>query len=165
MSTHESQLSILDLLPPRTRRADPVSSRRAESELRHSGTLTGQQTITIQLVTQYPGKNPHELELLGTLNHTQLCRRLPECGLFQIQCGTFDSQWWPACDCGPWCEHIQAERLCREYKRIRVTDPKRRKSEYRWIEGRAELQVSDVPKATKDRSVVRAVSDAVQESK
>lgn len=138
----QSQLQIT-FLPPRTRRADPASSRRAESDLRRSGTLSGQQMIVTRLVSLHPGKNAKQLERLGSLNQIQLCRRLPECGLFQIQCGTFDSTWFPGCACGPWCEHVNAEMLCREYGRIRITDPHRRKNEYRFAGEQIELKVTD----------------------
>jgi hypothetical protein len=108
--------------------------------------LSGDRKTARELVLRYPGTSVKQLVELGPLSQIVLCKRLPEVGLFQIHCGTSEAIWFPDCSCGPWCEHIEAERLCREFGRIRVADPKRRKNEYRWIEGRAELQVSDVPR-------------------
>ena len=42
---------------PRSRRSDPPSSRRAESEMRRSGALKGQRLIALELVKQFPGRS------------------------------------------------------------------------------------------------------------
>lgn len=139
-----TQLSIYELLDrPRTRVADPPSSHEAETRLRRLGGLTGQRRIARELVLTYPGKTVKELVEIGALNQIVLCKRLPEVGLFQLHCGKQEARWFPDCECGPFCKHIEAESLCREFGEIRITDPKRRKNVYRWDDGEIRLKVSD----------------------
>ncbi len=63
---------------PRSRRDDPLSSKRAAEQMDRSGTLRGQRKIALDLVKQFPGKTSKELAELGTLDRYQLARRLPE---------------------------------------------------------------------------------------
>ena len=88
----------LNFEAPRSRRTDPKSSRRAESELRRSGTLRGQALIALELVKANPGRSSKELAKLGTLDRYQLARRLPE--LLEMgkvrreEIGNSDCKWY-----------------------------------------------------------------------
>lgn len=138
-----------DLEPPRTRSFDPLSSHRAEAEVKHSGAMAGGRAIAKQLVDRYPGRTAKQLERLGALNQITLCRRLPECDLVQVHCASHEAIWFPKCECSPWCEHIRAKELCEEYGRIRITDGptgNRHTAEYEWVNGAAELQLQFVGK-------------------
>lgn len=83
---------------PRSRRTDPLSSKRAEDQIRRSGALKGQQLIALELVKQFPGRTSKELAGLGTLDRYQLARRLPELvamGYLRVtQIGNEDQKWW-----------------------------------------------------------------------
>jgi DNA-binding MarR family transcriptional regulator len=91
---------LLNYEAPRSRLTDPPSSRRAERQMRASGTLRGQRLIALELVKQFPGRSSKELAGLGTLDRYQLARRLPE--LVQMghvrvtQHGNEDQRWWAA---------------------------------------------------------------------
>jgi hypothetical protein len=87
-----------DFPKPRSRRKDPASSKRAEDQMRKSGTLRGQALIAFDLVKQFPGRTSKELAGLGTLDRYQLARRLPE--LLSMgkarreEIGNQDCKWW-----------------------------------------------------------------------
>jgi hypothetical protein len=85
---------------PRSRRTDPLSSKRAEDQMRRSGALKGQRLIALELVKQFPGRSSKELAKLGTLDRYQLARRLPELvslGHVRVtQTGNDDQKWWAA---------------------------------------------------------------------
>jgi hypothetical protein len=83
---------------PGSRRTDPLSSKRAEDQMRRSGALKGQRLIALELVKQFPGRSSKELAKLGTLDRYQLARRLPELaemGHVRVtQTGSDDQKWW-----------------------------------------------------------------------
>ena len=83
---------------PRSRRTDPLSSKRAEDQMRRSGVLKGQQLIALELVKQFPGRSSKELAGLGTLDRYQLARRLPELASMgkvkTTQHAAEDQKWW-----------------------------------------------------------------------
>jgi hypothetical protein len=96
-----------DYLPPRSRTEDPLSSKRAERELKASGVMRGQRAIALQLVTDHPGRTAAQLaeihspydEVLRFKTMIFLRKRLPE--LFTMkevhpkQIGHSDQTWWP----------------------------------------------------------------------
>jgi predicted transcriptional regulator len=83
---------------PLSRRTDPLSSKRAEDQMRRSGTLRGQRLIALELVKAHPGRSSKELAKLGTLDRYQLARRLPELAemghVRTTQIGDEDLKWW-----------------------------------------------------------------------
>lgn len=85
---------------PRSRRDDPLSSKRAAEQMDRSGTLRGQRLITLDLVKQFPGRTSKELARLGTLDRYQLARRLPELLIMRfvkrVEFGTEDCRWYAA---------------------------------------------------------------------
>jgi hypothetical protein len=89
-----------DFPKPRSRRKDPASSKRAEDQMRKSGTLRGQALIAFDLVKQFPGRTSKELAGLGTLDRYQLAKRLPELRemghVRSTQFGKEDQRWWAA---------------------------------------------------------------------
>lgn len=92
------QLSILDAID-RSRSGDPQSSKRAEREIKRSGTLRGQAQMVLGLIKRYPGRSTKELSELGTLDRYQIARRsadLKRLGLVKaVAIGSSDLQWWP----------------------------------------------------------------------
>lgn len=85
---------------PRSRRKDPLSSKRAEDQMRRSGALRGQALIALELVKQFPGKSSKELAKLGSLDRYQIARRLPELlSMGKVRREEFEDQdckWWAA---------------------------------------------------------------------
>jgi len=96
-----------DYLPPRSRRDDPQSSHRAEADCKRSGTMRGQRLISLQLVTENPGKTAAQLaqihspfdEVLRFKTMIWLRKRLPELYAMKEvhpkQIGKSDQTWWP----------------------------------------------------------------------
>jgi hypothetical protein len=83
---------------PRSRRDDPLSSKRAAEHMDRSGTLRGQRKLALDLVKQFPGRSSKELAGLGTLDRYQLARRLPELVEMKYvrvtQRQSEDQRWW-----------------------------------------------------------------------
>jgi len=92
-------LSAEDRLPPRSRSADPESSKRAAADVERTGVMRGQRVLAQQLVESYPGSTSKELAAAGILDRYQLARRLPELvklGLVRTrQTGNEDLRWFP----------------------------------------------------------------------
>lgn len=91
-------LSREECLPPRSRTADPVSSKRAEAQVNRTGVMRGQRMIALSLVEANPGSTSKELANLGTLDRYQLARRLSELRTMKLvrttQTGNEDLRWW-----------------------------------------------------------------------
>jgi len=92
-------LSADECLPPRSRTADPASSKRAAADVERTGVMRGQRVLAQQLVESYPGSTSKELAAAGILDRYQLARRLPELvklGLVRTtQAGNEDLKWFP----------------------------------------------------------------------
>jgi|ERR1044071_2586731 hypothetical protein len=97
-------LQAEEYLPPRSRRDDPLSSHRAEAEIKRSGAMKGQQTICLELARQHPGKTSKQLAEFTTLDRYQIARRMRELvkmGRLQVPESRPDYirgqelQWWP----------------------------------------------------------------------
>lgn len=93
------------MLPPASRRTDPVTSREADRAITHSGKRSGDVLKAAELVKRKPGSTSRELAELGEMLHEQLHKRLPDAekaGLIKRgldrQCFTTGRRavtWWP----------------------------------------------------------------------
>ena len=92
--------ACLNFETPRSRKADPPGSARAERSMQASGAMRGQRLLTLELVKKFPGRSSKELATLGTLDRYQLARRLPELvelGHVRVtQHQAEDQKWWAA---------------------------------------------------------------------
>ena len=95
-------LSREECLPPRSRTKDPLSSKRAEADAKHSGVMRGQRVIALSMVEANPGETSKRLGEIGPLDRYQLARRLPELLKMKLvrttQNGSEDLRWFPV-DC------------------------------------------------------------------
>lgn len=84
--------------PPRSRRSDPKSSARAESELRKSGTLRGQATVVFDAPLKHPGLSSKELSLSTGLDRYMVARRCSDLwragAALKVEIGKKDCQWY-----------------------------------------------------------------------
>lgn len=92
----------LSFEPQRSRNTDPLSSHRAERQMRSSGAMRGQRLIALELVKQFPGKTSKQLAEVGTLDRYQLARRLPELRAMKlirgVEIGSEDVRWYAETD-------------------------------------------------------------------
>lgn len=88
--------------PQRSRNTDPLSSHRAERQMRSSGAMRGQWLITLNLVKEFPGKTSKQLAEYGLLDRYQLARRLPELRQMKlirgVEIGSEDVRWYAETD-------------------------------------------------------------------
>lgn len=99
-----------EYLPSRSRREDPLSSKKAEAECKRTGVMRGQRVICMSLIETYPGRTSNELSELGrasgmsTLDRYQIARRLRELVKLKLVRKPEDEpdyvegqelRWWP----------------------------------------------------------------------
>ena len=83
---------------PRTRRTDPKSSARAESELRKSGVLRVQATDVFDALLKFPGLSSKELALRAGLDRYMVARRCSDLwrngAALKVEIGKRDCFWY-----------------------------------------------------------------------
>lgn len=100
-----------EYLPPRSRRDDPLSSKKAEAEVKRNGTQKAQHATCLELIKQRPGSTSKELAALATflygkqaLDRYQIARRLREMVMLRMVRRPEDEpdyvkgqelKWWP----------------------------------------------------------------------
>jgi DNA-binding MarR family transcriptional regulator len=84
--------------PPRSRRTDPKSSSRAESELRKSGALRGQATVVFDALLKRPGRSSKELAREAGLDRYMVARRVSDLWrggyALKVEIGKRDCLWY-----------------------------------------------------------------------
>jgi|SRR5688572_19612918 len=92
------QTSFTFPTPPRSRRTDPASSRRAEDQLRQSGALKGQTLTAYEAMKRHPGKSSKQTAGVTGLDRYMLGRRYAD--LFnsgkalKVEIGKRDCLWY-----------------------------------------------------------------------
>lgn len=98
---------IASMLPPASRKADPITSKAADRAITHSGKRSGDVLKAAELVKLHPGSTCRELAKLGVMDNESLHKRLPdaaspEVGLIErgldrvcFVTGRRAVTWWP----------------------------------------------------------------------
>lgn len=83
---------------PRSRRTDPLSSKRAESELRRSGAMESQARLVWKAMQSHPGRSSKELALLNRMDRHMVGRRTSDLWrkghAVKLEIGKQDCKWY-----------------------------------------------------------------------